>query len=248
MIRWLLQSTLCLVLCPLLVAQQAAPPTASADAPQPSMPAPATDTPRPLPEFVTVPKGTEIELVMLDSLSSATNKRGDTIRFAVAKDVIVDGIVAIHAGTPVTGIVTAVKKMIPHKSSGQICVRAMFIDKAGHRGVLLTYDPSLEDRGLFIAVVVVIVVTAPIVIAIVIALLPIALPIRAVKFIIKKRSNRAGKNAKVTDDMNIPLCKTQTVYLKSAIRIRVAEIAASSPGTAADLSHCALSSMPVTQK
>jgi hypothetical protein len=92
------------------------------------------------------------------------------------------------------------------------------------------------------------VVTAPIVIATAIALLPIALPIKVVRSIIKKRSNSAGNNAKVIENMNIPLCKTQTVYLKSAIRIRVAEIAASSPGTAADLSHCALPSIPVTQK
>jgi hypothetical protein len=246
--RGLLQSILSLILCPLLVAQQAAPPAASADAPQPSRPAPATNAFRPLPEFVTIPRGTKIELVMLDSLSSATNKRGDTIRFAVAEDVIVDGIVAIHAGTPVTGIVTAVKKMIPHKSSGQICFRTMSIDIAGHKSVLLTYDPLLEDWGLFIVAVVVMVVTAPIVIAAVIALLPIALPIKAVKSIIKKRADGAGNNAKVTDDMKIPACKAQTAYLKSAIRIRVAELAASSLGTAADLPPCALPSIPVTRK
>jgi len=243
----LIQCALCFILCPLLVAQQAAPPTASPDAPQPSMPAPATNAPRPLPEFVTVPKGTKIELVMLDPLSSATNKRGDTIRFAVAKDVIVDGIVAIHAGTPATGIVTAVKKMIPRKSSGQICFRTMSIEIAGHKGVLMAYDRLLEDRGLFIAVVVVMVVTAPIVIALVIALLPIALPIKAVRSI-KRRSNGARNSAKLTDDMKIPPCKPQAAYLKSAIRIRVAELAASSPGTATDLQRCGLSSAPVTQR
>jgi hypothetical protein len=220
MIRWLLQSTLCLILCPLVAAQQVAPPAAP------------TDALHPIPEFVTIPKGTKIELVLLDPLSSATNKRGDSIRFAVAEDVIVNGIVAIPAGTPVAGIVTAVKKMIPRQSSGHIYFRPVSINLAGHNILLLSDE---VDWGLLPAVILAMVIAAPIV-----------LPAITVRHLIKKKSNAAGKNAKVTDDRIIPPCIPQNAYLKSATRIRVAAIAAPSTKTAAELLHCKLLPTPVT--
>lgn len=103
MIRKLLQSALCFILCPLLVAQQLPAPAMASDAPQSSTPAPATATPHPLPEFVTIPKDKKIELVLLDSVSPSKSKREDVIRYAVEKDVVVDGIVILHSGSIVPG-------------------------------------------------------------------------------------------------------------------------------------------------
>jgi hypothetical protein len=62
---------------------------------------------------VSIPKDTKIELMPLESISSGTAVAGSPVRFAVAKDVMVDGVIAIRAGAPVTGIVTKVRPGVP---------------------------------------------------------------------------------------------------------------------------------------
>ncbi len=110
MLRWLLQSMLCLMLCPLLVAQQVTPPAAPADAPHP------------LSEFITIPKYTKIELISLEEISSATAIKGQSVRLAVAKDVLVDGLVVIPKGTIASGVVSYVIKGAPRIRDGSLWV------------------------------------------------------------------------------------------------------------------------------
>src|ERR1017187_8034063 len=98
MIRSMIQAALCLILCPLLTAQQISPPAALADAPQSFTPAPVTAATYPLPEFVNIPKDTEIELISLEVVSSATATKGQLVRLALAKDVLVKGLVVIPKG------------------------------------------------------------------------------------------------------------------------------------------------------
>jgi hypothetical protein len=76
----------------------------------PDSPQPASSAAIASPEFITIPKDTEVELVALEQISSAETKLGSTVQFAVAKDVIVDGTTVIHAGTLVNGTVTKVKR------------------------------------------------------------------------------------------------------------------------------------------
>jgi hypothetical protein len=64
--------------------------------------------PPPAPRMVTVPSGTPLQLSLTGELSTKTAKVGDTIRARVANDVLVDGRVAIAAGTIVAGQVTHV--------------------------------------------------------------------------------------------------------------------------------------------
>jgi Glycine zipper 2TM domain len=99
-----------------------APATATASAAQPvSRPAmaskPATQSqpvtrpaaaPAAAPRVVTVPSGTQLALALTSPLSSKTSKVGDTVRARLISDVLVDGKVAIAAGTTVAGQVTTV--------------------------------------------------------------------------------------------------------------------------------------------
>jgi hypothetical protein len=63
---------------------------------------------------VLAPAGTKVALKYMESLDTATIKPGDSVRFHVAADVLVDGKVVIKMSTPVTGT----------------------IDKVGHQSVL----------------------------------------------------------------------------------------------------------------
>jgi len=78
MIRHTLQAALCIALSPLLVAQHT----------------------RPLskPVLVSLPKGTQLNLVLLETISSFTARKGQAIRLAVATDLMAGGCVVIPVG------------------------------------------------------------------------------------------------------------------------------------------------------
>jgi hypothetical protein len=62
-----------------------------------------------------VPKGTEIELVSLETVSTETAAKGSRVRFAVANDVAIRGATVIHAGTPVMGVITKAERGIAYQ-------------------------------------------------------------------------------------------------------------------------------------
>jgi Glycine zipper 2TM domain len=64
--------------------------------------------PAPVARVVTVPAGTQLSMALSTDLSSKTAKVGDTVRARLTSDVMVDGRVAIAAGTTVAGQVTDV--------------------------------------------------------------------------------------------------------------------------------------------
>jgi hypothetical protein len=117
MIRWLLQSALCLILCPLVAAQQIAPPAASAAVPQNATPAPATAIHSTGPT-ITLRRGTTVSLILLETISSATAQVGQKKRYAVLEDVKVDGVIVIPKGTQASTVVTHVRKAIGGKRDG----------------------------------------------------------------------------------------------------------------------------------
>jgi hypothetical protein len=90
MLRKLFQSVLCIVLTSLLAAQQG---TTS----------------------ITVPKDTKIELMTLETISTQSEAKGSVVRFAVARDIAIDGVTVIPAGMPVTGVVTKANRGIAYK-------------------------------------------------------------------------------------------------------------------------------------
>ncbi|MGD0859002.1 MAG: hypothetical protein ABR912_06755 [Terracidiphilus sp.] len=139
MIRWLLQSTLCLILCPLVAAQQIAPPAASADAPQSATPAPATAVHSTGPT-ITLHRGTTVSLIRLETISSATAQVGQRVRFAVLEDVKVDGVIVIPKGTPASTVVTYVRKAIGGKRDG--------IVRDGPPSLILPDGSSIQLRNI----------------------------------------------------------------------------------------------------
>jgi hypothetical protein len=54
----------------------------------------------------TVPAGTAVTVVFLDGVSSVASKAGDSFRTKVAKDIVVDGVTVIPAGSVLSGTVT----------------------------------------------------------------------------------------------------------------------------------------------
>jgi hypothetical protein len=134
-------------------APAAAPHPAAAPVPAPPAatvmpPAPATiNTPAVAPAPVTkvvsvVPDGTEVDLKLAETISSARAMEGQRIRFKVAKDVVVDGYVVIQTGSLAIGTVT---KASPKKWAGRsgklemslqnvTAIDGTKIDLSGNRG------------------------------------------------------------------------------------------------------------------
>lgn len=63
-----------------------------------------TDAPQ-----MTVPEGTQVEIQLLDNLSSETLRDGQSVAFKVSRDVAVNGATLMPAGMPVSGEVKAVQ-------------------------------------------------------------------------------------------------------------------------------------------
>ena len=105
MAKRLLQSVLCFILCPLLIATQVAAET-GAQASEPATPKAANTLA--LPASLVSVKGRKIELVAQEQVSIEAAMAGATFQFVVDKDVAVEGVTVIHAGTPVTGVIAKV--------------------------------------------------------------------------------------------------------------------------------------------
>jgi hypothetical protein len=140
MIARILQSTLCLCLSPLLVAQQVQQGSAPKTTTYPCETAPAL---RSLPALAAIPDNTKIKLGTV-----STGTPGDSIRFAVVNDVVVDGVVRIPAGTWVDGVVSDTKRG-SHRldRDGQVTVRARDLRSGKAIGVRLAEERDNGSAG-----------------------------------------------------------------------------------------------------
>jgi len=106
--RFMLQATLCIILCPLLIALPVA-----AETPQHSAQV-ATSAEKaktlPLPASLVSIKGRKIQLVAQEPISMEMAQIGAPFQFVVDKDVVVDGVTLIRAGTPVAGVIAKVNR------------------------------------------------------------------------------------------------------------------------------------------
>ena len=141
MIARILQSTLCLFLSPVLVAQQ----VQQGNAPQTTTCSCETaPTLRSLPALAAIPDNTKVKLGTV-----STGTAGTSIRFAVVNDVVVDGVVRIPAGTWVDGVVSDAKRGTHRLDRhGQVTVRARDLKPGGAISVRLAGASSEErDNG-----------------------------------------------------------------------------------------------------
>ncbi|NYF52814.1 BON domain-containing protein [Tunturiibacter gelidoferens] len=117
-------------------------------APQQELPPPPPPPP-PAPEFrsITVPPDTTIPIRIIQTLDSATTQQGDTFTGTVATDIILDGLVVIRQGTPVSGRVSAVQEAAHYKGSSLLTVELTSINRRGEKLAVTTEPYSVEGKG-----------------------------------------------------------------------------------------------------
>lgn len=92
----------------------------------------------------TLKAGTPVATRILETLSSRTARQGDRFRIAVLKDVLVDGLVVIPAGTPGYGEVRRVKEKGMMGKSGKLEIVPLFLELGGAR---IALDGVSRDKG-----------------------------------------------------------------------------------------------------
>jgi hypothetical protein len=124
--------------------QQNPGPVAQVQPPPPPPPPPA-----PVVHNITLPAGTSIPVRITQSLDSATTQTGDKFTGAVASDIIVDGLVVLPQGTPVTGHVDAAQDATHFKGSSLLTISLNSISRRGERIDVATepYTRQGEGRG-----------------------------------------------------------------------------------------------------
>jgi hypothetical protein len=119
----------------------AAPPVAAPVAtPPPPPPPPAFKT-------VTIPAGSTLPIRITQTLDSATTQPGETFNGTVATDIIIDGLVAIPQGTPVTGRVSEVHEAAHYKGSSLLSLELTNLTRKGERIPITTQTYSKEGTG-----------------------------------------------------------------------------------------------------
>ncbi|HXE08954.1 MAG TPA: BON domain-containing protein [Acidobacteriaceae bacterium] len=119
-------------------AQPVAPP------PQPQAPPPP---PQPVVHAITLPAGTPIPIRITQTLDSATTQTGDKFTGTIASDIIVDGMVVLPQGAPVTGHVDEAKDAAHFKGSSLLTISLTSISHRGERIECSTEQYSREGAG-----------------------------------------------------------------------------------------------------
>lgn len=95
---------------------------------------------------ILLPKMTPVYISLTDPIGSKTNITGDHFAYTVARDVAIDGVVVIPAGTPGTGLVIHAKKAGGSGSSGELVLSPGELDLAGKPVRLRSLDMDAAGR------------------------------------------------------------------------------------------------------
>lgn len=101
--------------------------------------------PEPFIVMLTLPATTELELEILDPVSTATSVVGDPVRAAVVRDVLQDGLLAIPAGSRVFGTVEGM--VAEKKIAGQALLSIRFDELELTSGETLAIRAFLDIEG-----------------------------------------------------------------------------------------------------
>ncbi len=113
----------------------------------PPIPAPPPPPPPPAFRDVTIPAGTTIPVRITQTLDSATTQQGESFSGTVAADVIIDGLVAFHQGTNVSGRVSAVQEAAHYKGSSLLTIELTSINRHGETLTVTSEPYSVEGKG-----------------------------------------------------------------------------------------------------
>ena len=123
------------------------PATQVAVAPPPPQELPPPPPPPPAFQNITLTPSTIIPIRITQTLDSATTQQGDTFTGTIAADIVIDNLVVIRQGTPVSGRVSAVQEAAHYKGSSLLTVELTSINRRGER-IAITTDPySVEGKG-----------------------------------------------------------------------------------------------------
>ena len=115
--------------------------------PQELPPPPPPPPPPPAFQNITLTPSTIIPIRITQTLDSATTQQGDTFTGTIAADIVIDNLVVIRQGTPVSGRVSAVQEAAHYKGSSLLTVELTSINRRGER-IAITTDPySVEGKG-----------------------------------------------------------------------------------------------------
>lgn len=123
------------------------PEVAQVQAPQP--PPPPTPPPAPVVHNITLPAGTDIPVRITQTLDSATTQTGDKFTGVIASDIIIDNLVVLPQGTPITGHVDAAQDAAHFKGSSLLTISLTAINRKGEH-IEVAADPYTkqgEGRG-----------------------------------------------------------------------------------------------------
>jgi hypothetical protein len=109
-------------------------------------PAPVTPPP-PVSRTVSVGSGTSLPVRLTEGLDSATAQQGQAIHGTLAADVIVDDMIAIPRGTPVTGQVVEARDATHFSGNSLISIGLTQIDLKGRPLPVTTAAYSQEGKG-----------------------------------------------------------------------------------------------------
>ncbi|WP_213807665.1 BON domain-containing protein [Granulicella sp. dw_53] len=128
------------------------PPPAPIQRPEPAPvqqapPPPPPPPPPPAFRTVTITSGSTLPVRITQTLDSATTQQGETFNGVVATDVIIDGLVAIPQGTPVSGRVSEVHEAAHFKGSSLLTVELTSITRKGEKIPITTEPFSKEGNG-----------------------------------------------------------------------------------------------------
>jgi hypothetical protein len=128
------------------------PPPPMQGAPAPSSAAavpPPPPPPPPPPAFhtITLPPDTVLPVRLNQTLDSATTQTGDVFNGVIASDVIVDNLVVLPQGTPVSGRVVAVQEAAHFKGNSLLTIELTTLDHHGEHIALTTDSFSKAGSG-----------------------------------------------------------------------------------------------------
>ncbi len=115
--------------------------------PQPSQQAPPAPPPQPTFRTVTVPSGNTIPVRITETLDSGTTQPDTNFSGVTASDVLVDGFVAIPAGSSVSGHVDAVQEAAHFKGASLLTVSLTSVSRRGDRVAVTTEPYTVSGKG-----------------------------------------------------------------------------------------------------
>ncbi len=114
---------------------------------QEQAPPPPPPPPQPVARTITIPAGSVVPVRVTQTLDSATTQQGDKFTGAVASDIVLDGVLVLAQGTPVTGHVDEVQDATHFKGSSLLTISLNAINRKGERLDVATEPFTKEGQG-----------------------------------------------------------------------------------------------------